>query len=100
MSIYAVNLACRQLIKDKAYRRAMIDDPRRALAGFDLTDDERRAIMEGDVGHLYRAGAHDFLLGYLMRFGVGGLTLPAYNARMRAVAGASEADAVAAGRSR
>ncbi len=97
MSIYAVNLACRQLIRDKAYRSAMVADPRQALAGFDLTDDERRAIVEGDVGHLYRAGAHDFLLGYLMRFGVGGLTLPTYNARMRAVAGEGETPGVAAG---
>ncbi len=90
MSIYAVNHACRQLLRDKVFRQAMRDDPRQALAPLDLTDDERRAMVEGDVGHLYRSGAHDFLLGYLMRFGIGGLTLPLYNARMRAVAGAAE----------
>lgn len=87
MSIYAVDLACRHLIQDKAYRQAMLEDPHRALMPFDLIDDERRAIVKGDVGRLYLAGAHDFLLGYLMRFNIGGLTLPVYNARMRAVAG-------------
>ena len=86
MSVYAVNHACRQLLRDQAFRQAMRDDPVRALTPLDLTDEERRAMVEGDVGWLYRAGAHDFLLGYLMRFSIGGLTLPLYNERMRAVA--------------
>ncbi len=86
MSIYAVNHACRELLRDHAFRDAMREDPQAALAGLNLTDDERHAMASGDVAWLYRAGAHDFLLGYLMRFGVGGLTLPLYNQRMRSVA--------------
>jgi hypothetical protein len=86
MSIYAVNHACRELLRDPAFREAMREDPWAALNPLDLSDDERRAMAEGDVAWLYRAGAHDFLLGYLMRFGIGGLTLPIYNQRMRSLA--------------
>lgn len=86
MSIYWVNYACRQLIRDLGYRNSMREDPLKALKQFDLSDEERHAIAEGDVVKLYRAGASDFLLGYLMRFEIGGLNLPLYNARMRSLA--------------
>ncbi len=86
MSIYAVNRACRELLRDHDFRRAMREAPYETSAGLGLSDRERRAIAEGDVAWLYEAGAHDFLLGYLMRFGIGGLTLPLYNERMRALA--------------
>ena len=87
MSVYAVNHMCRELLRDHAFRRAMREAPYEASDGRGLTDRERRAVAEGDVAWLYEAGAHDFLLGYLMRFGIGGLTLPLYNERMRALAG-------------
>ena len=85
MSIYAVNHACRELLRNPAFRQAMRDDPHAALAGLNLTNEERHAMATGDVTWLYRAGAHDFLLGHLMRFGIGGLTLPLYNQRMRSL---------------
>lgn len=86
MSVYQVNYLCRELLRDKAFRAAMQEDPARALAGRDLSDAERDALLRGDVGALYRQGANEFLLGYLMRFRVAGLTLPLFNARMRAQA--------------
>lgn len=87
MSIYAVNRMCHQLMHDKNHRYAMQNDPERIIAGLDLTNEERSAILAGDVGKLYLLGANAFLLGYLTRFEVLGLTLPVYNERMRSVDG-------------
>lgn len=85
MSIFAVNHLCRELLRDHAFRAAMKADPAKALAPLDLTDAERKALLAGDVGTLFRMGANSFLLNYLSRFEVCGLTMPVYNERMRAV---------------
>jgi hypothetical protein len=85
MSIFAVNYLCREVLRDHAFRAAMKADPAKALAPLDLTDDERRALLAGDVGALYRMGVNGFLMGYLPRFEVCGLNMENYNQRMRAV---------------
>ena len=85
MSIYAVNYLCREVLRDHAFRAAMKADPTKALAPLDLTDDERGALIAGDVGALYRMGVNAFLMGYLARFEVCGLNVETYNQRMRAV---------------
>ncbi len=85
MSIYAVNHLCREVLRDHAFRAAMKADPATALAPLDLTDEERNALIAGDVGELYRMGANGFLMGYLARFEVCGLNVGTYNERMRAV---------------
>jgi hypothetical protein len=85
MSIFAVNHLCREVLRDHAFRAAMKADPAKALAGLDLTDEERRALVAGDVGALYRMGVNGFLMGYLARFEVCGLNVEIYNERMRAV---------------
>jgi hypothetical protein len=85
MSIYTVDYLCREVLRDHAFRAAMKADPARALAPLDLTDDERRALIAGDVGTLFRMGANAFLMGYLARFEVCGLNVETYNQRMRAV---------------
>jgi hypothetical protein len=85
MSTYAVNYLCRELLRDHAFRAAMKTDPAKALAALDLTDDERNALLAGDVGALFRMGVNGFLMGYLARFEVCGLNVQSYNERMRAV---------------
>ncbi|MGP0088911.1 MAG: hypothetical protein ACLPKB_02965 [Xanthobacteraceae bacterium] len=85
MSTYTVNHLCREVLRDHAFRAAMKADPAKALAPLDLTDDERRALLAGDVGALYRMGVNGFLMGYLPRFEVCGLDVEIYNQRMRAV---------------
>jgi hypothetical protein len=85
MSIFAVNYLCREVLRDHAFRAAMKADPAKALAPLDLTDDERKALIAGDVGTLYRMGVNGFLMGYLARFEVCGLNVEIYNQRMRAV---------------
>ena len=85
MSIFAVNHLCREVLRDHAFRAAMKADPAKALAPLDLTDAERGALIAGDVGTLYRMGANAFLMNYMARFEVCGLTMQSYNERMRAV---------------
>jgi hypothetical protein len=85
MSVFAVNYLCREVLRDHAFRDAMKADPAKALTPLDLTDDERRALVAGDVGALFRMGVNGFLMGYLARFEVCGLNVETYNQRMRAV---------------
>jgi hypothetical protein len=85
MSTFAVNHLCREILRDHAFRAAMKADPAKAIAPLDLTDNERRTLLAGDVGALFRMGANAFLMGYLARFEVCGLNVETYNQRMRAV---------------
>jgi aromatic-ring opening dioxygenase LigAB LigA subunit len=87
VSVYAVNYLCREVLRDHAFRAAMKADPAAAIAKYDLTAEEREALLAGDVARLYRLGVNAFLMGYLPRFEVCGLTLQIYNERIRSVAG-------------
>jgi hypothetical protein len=86
MSVLAVNRLCRELLRDHKFRAAMKTDPAAAVKGLDLTDEERDALLKGDVATLYRMGVNSFLMGYLCRFEVCGLTLDVYNSRIRSAA--------------
>ena len=85
MSIFAVNHLCREVLRDHAFRGAMKADQAKALGSLDLTDEERRALLAGDVGTLFRMGVNAFLMNYLARFEVCGLNTAIYTERMRAV---------------
>ena len=87
MSVYAVNYLCREVLRDHGFRAAMKADPATAIATYDLTEEERRALLAGDVARLYRLGVNAFLMGDLPRFVVCGLTMPIYNERIRSAAG-------------
>ena len=84
MSIFTANYLFRELLRDHAFRAAMKADPAKALAGKDLTDEERSAILAGDVGRLFRMGANAFLMAYMARYEIAGLNVASYNDRMRA----------------
>jgi ethanolamine utilization microcompartment shell protein EutS len=90
MSTYAVNHLCREILRDHAFRAAMRADPAGAIGRYELTDAERAALIAGDVATLYRLGVNAFLMGYLPRFEVCGLTMPTYNERIRACAAEAE----------
>ena len=83
MSVYAVNKLCRDALHDLAFREAVKIDPATAIAARDLTDDERRALLSGDVAWLFEHGCHPFLLAYLTRWDLFGLTAPVYSERIR-----------------
>jgi len=83
MSVLALNRLCREVLRDRAFRERMKSDPAAAVAQLDLTAEERQALLAGDVAKLYRMGVNVFLMGYLCRFEVCGLTLPVYSERIR-----------------
>ena len=83
MSAYAVNKLCRDTLHDRAFRAAVKRDPRAAIAPRSLSDDERVALLAGDVAWLYEHGAHPFLLAYLTHWDLFGLTVQIYSERIR-----------------
>jgi hypothetical protein len=84
MSIYAVDKLCRDALHDLPFRAALVSDPKAAIAPLPLTDDERAALLRGDVAWLYERGAHPFLLAYLTRWELFGLSVARYSERIRA----------------
>ena len=85
MSVYAINKLCRDSLHDAAFREALKRDPKTAMAALDLTGEERAALLAGDVARLYQMGAHPYLLTYLIRYEIFGLTAPVYSERIRAL---------------
>ena len=85
MSLYAVHLVCRTALKNEEFAAALNADPEGALADFELTPTERRALLEGDVGTLDAAGAHEYALMWLGRSQVLGLTVAEFMSRITAV---------------
>jgi hypothetical protein len=83
MSVYAVNKLCRDALRDLAFREALKRDPTGTIAPLELTADERSALLCGDVARLYEWGCHPFLLAYLPRWELFGLTIPLYSERIR-----------------
>jgi hypothetical protein len=78
MSIYAVHKICWLVHHDPDFREHMRDDPEAAVADFRLSDEERNALLAGDVGSLALMGAHGYLLGFLQRYRLLGLDRDTY----------------------
>jgi hypothetical protein len=83
MSVDAVNKLCRDALRDLAFRDALKRDPAGAIAPLELTEDERSALLSGDVARLFEWGCHPFLLANLPRWELFGLTIPRYGERIR-----------------
>src|SRR5205823_5849824 len=81
--LYGINKVCYLVQSNLNFRELMRRDPAKALVGLPLTDEEREALMKGDVPKLYEWGAHSFLLSRLPRFESCGLTRQEYVRRMR-----------------
>ena len=58
MSRYAVNSLLYRLKKDPAYRARFLSEGEAALAGVDLTDDERRAFVALDARRINELGGY------------------------------------------
>ncbi len=82
MSTYMINKVCHLVGHDDTFRAALDADPAAALAPFDLTDEERRLLMAGEVGKLFEMGAHPYLLGHLTRHETMGVTVDDFSRRM------------------
>lgn len=85
MSVYAIDEICYRLVHEPDFRAAAKADVAAAIRDADLSDDERNALLAGDVATLYRMGAHPFLLGHLVRHGIGGLDAATYAERIHRV---------------
>ena len=83
MSIYQIDKICYRVQHDLPFRAAMRADPARAIADLELTDEERAALLAGDVARLHELGAHDYLLGHLQRYELLGLNRESYTKRMK-----------------
>jgi hypothetical protein len=92
MSIYAVNKLCRDALHDLTFREALKRSPRETIALLPLSNDERSALLGGDVAWLYERGAHPFLLAYLTRWELFGLTVSLYSERIRAARAPAEGE--------
>jgi hypothetical protein len=62
MSRYDVNVILYRLKKDRAFRERFRADPGAALAGADLTDEERAAFARWDLRRLNELGGSLHLL--------------------------------------
>lgn len=85
MSVYAIDKLCRDALHDLDLREALKRDPAAAITTRDLTADERDALLSGDVARLYQWGCHPFLLAYLTRWDLFGITPALYNQRIHTV---------------
>ena len=83
MNVYLIHTLCRRVLHDKGFRELILENPEAAVSSIPFSDEERKALLAGDVARLYREGALAFLLLILSQFEVFGLELPIFNRRMR-----------------
>jgi hypothetical protein len=62
MSLYQLSKLLFNLNRDEALKARFRQDPAVALEGYDLTEEERNAILEPDIGLLYVLGVNGQLL--------------------------------------
>ena len=83
MTAYLLNKLCHRVFHDVAFRDAVKRDPAAAIADWPFTDEEREALLAGDVRKLYEWGAHPFLLAHTTRWGLFGLSPVLYAERIQ-----------------
>ncbi len=81
VSLYAAQKLLFRLNNDAAERGRFAAERDAVLAEYALTDEERRAFTEADVGRLYLMGAHPLLLAPFA--GRSGLSWPDYLAALK-----------------
>jgi hypothetical protein len=62
MSSYALNKLLRDVNRDPGTRERFFKDAAVVMAGYDLTADERAAVLARDITVLYRLGVHGLIL--------------------------------------
>jgi hypothetical protein len=86
MSLYQLNKIMYLLEVDADFLAGMKSDPAATIRDMELTDDERAAVLRGDVGTLYLMGVNIFILDSLARHELFGITRESYLAAVRAAA--------------
>jgi hypothetical protein len=62
MSLYALQKLIRDVNRKPACREAYFKSAATFADGYDLTEDERSALIDMDIGALYAMGVHGLLL--------------------------------------
>jgi hypothetical protein len=83
MTAYLLNKLCHRVFHDVAFRESVKRDPAAAIADWAFTDEERKALLAGDVRKLYEWGTHPFLLAHTTRWGLFGLSPALYAERIQ-----------------
>ena len=86
MSLYQLNKIMYLLEVDADFLNGMKANAAAAIKDMDLTDEERAAVLRGDVGTLYLMGVNMFILDSLARHELFGITRASYLAQVRAAA--------------
>ena len=86
VSLYQLNKIMYLLEVDSAFLARMKSDPAGAIAGYDLTAQERTAVLDGEVGELYLMGVNAFMLDSVARHELLGQNRESYMAKIRAAA--------------
>lgn len=68
MSLYQVSKLLFQLNRDEALKRKFKSAPLEAIEPFGLSEDERRAVLEPDIGLLYVLGVNGQILMHFAAF--------------------------------
>jgi len=62
MSLYNLQKFLYHLNRDDQVKQSFAENPQASLADYDLTEEERNALLEGDVGLLYVLGVNGQIL--------------------------------------
>jgi Aromatic-ring-opening dioxygenase LigAB, LigA subunit len=81
MSLYQLSKLLFHLNRDEDFKRRFKAEPQDAIAPFGLSDDERRAVLEPDIGLLYVLGVNGQILMHFAAFS--GIEWSDYLQRMR-----------------
>ena len=81
MSLYQLSKLLFQLNRDREFRQRFISDPAAAVECWPLTDVERSAVLEPDIGLLYVLGVNGQILMHFAAFR--GIEWSDYLQRMR-----------------
>lgn len=90
MSVYELNKILYLLDVDEEFLAHVKKNPADAIKKFDLTADEKKALLAGDVGQLYLWGAHTFILNSTARHEVFGVNRQNFLGDIRAAARKSD----------
>jgi hypothetical protein len=86
MSLYQLNKIMYLLEVDADFLARMKSTPADAIKGMELTEEERAAVLSGDVGKLYLMGVNMFILDSIARHELFGIDRNSYLAQVRAAA--------------
>jgi hypothetical protein len=90
MSLYQVNKILYLLEVDRCFLAQMKANPAAAICGMELSEEERTALVTGNIEKLYLMGANMFILDSVARHHLYGIDRQNYLERIRSAASQSD----------